>query len=148
MKKPEPQPGLVIRYDYLWHNEAHAGRRDGAKVRPCAIIIARQINENGPTVLVAPITHSPPLSHQVAIEIPQLVKKHLGLDSDRSWIIASEVNAVAWNDPGIVPVSKIKWCYGFLPRGMVKALSDGLLERFRNSEVKMIDRGGISKIKK
>lgn len=143
MRKPEPQPGLVIRYDYLWHHETDGKRNEGVKVRPCAIVVARKTLSNGDVVLVAPITHSPPLKHQMAIEIPQLVKQYLGLDGERSWIVTSEVNAVSWVDPGIVPVSKDKWAYGFLPRGMVAALTDNLLGRFRQGKAAMVDRGGV-----
>ena len=37
---PLPVPGLVIRYSYLWHSEHLAGREEGTKDRPCAIIAA------------------------------------------------------------------------------------------------------------
>jgi hypothetical protein len=36
---PIPQPGLVIRYSYLWSAEAQAGKEEGTKDRPCAIIL-------------------------------------------------------------------------------------------------------------
>ena len=147
MKRPEPQPGLVIRYDYLWHRESSHGQIEGKKFRPCAIVVARKTADNGDVVLVAPITHSPPMIPQNAIEIPQLVKQHLGLDSQRSWIVTSEINAVSWTDPGIVPATKEKWAYGFLPRGMVAALTENLLERFRKRKVVMVDRGGVPKMK-
>ncbi len=31
--------GDVIRYDYLWREEHDAGRRDGAKDRPCTVVL-------------------------------------------------------------------------------------------------------------
>jgi len=37
---PAPVPGLVIRYSYLWHSEHLAGREEGEKDRPCAIVAA------------------------------------------------------------------------------------------------------------
>jgi hypothetical protein len=37
-------------------------------------------------VTVLPITHSPPADPASAIEMPAPVKRHLGLDDDRSWI--------------------------------------------------------------
>ena len=40
MTFPSPQPGLVIRYSYLWRREAAAGREEGVKDRPCAVIVA------------------------------------------------------------------------------------------------------------
>jgi hypothetical protein len=36
---PEPQPGLVISYAYLWSEEAEQGRIEGRKDRPCAIVV-------------------------------------------------------------------------------------------------------------
>jgi hypothetical protein len=31
---PKPEPGLVIRYSYLWHDEHRQGREEGVKDRP------------------------------------------------------------------------------------------------------------------
>ena len=42
MAFPEPQPGLVISYSYLWHHEHRAGREEGVKARPCVIILEVQ----------------------------------------------------------------------------------------------------------
>ena len=60
MSLPKPEPGLVIRYSYLWLREYRAGRQEGSKDRPCAIILALQADENGEQVLVVPVTHSRP----------------------------------------------------------------------------------------
>ena len=40
MTWPAPQPGLVVRFSYLWKREADAGREEGVKDRPCAVVIA------------------------------------------------------------------------------------------------------------
>ena len=54
---PEPIPGLIIRYSYLWHREHLEGRDEGQKDRPCAIVAALRTDENGDIrVLVLPIT--------------------------------------------------------------------------------------------
>jgi hypothetical protein len=69
---PIPVPGLVIRYSYLWHSEYLAGRDEGQKDRPCAIIAAIRKDEGGETrVLVLPITHSKPDREAAAIEFPR-----------------------------------------------------------------------------
>ncbi|MGD0434098.1 MAG: hypothetical protein ABSA58_23700 [Acetobacteraceae bacterium] len=61
MALPDPQSGLVISYSYLWHYEHNVGRDEGAKTRPCVIVLAVDKPEEGTTVVrVAPITHSPP----------------------------------------------------------------------------------------
>jgi len=35
---PAPELGLVISYAYLWSSEADAGREEGGKDRPCAVV--------------------------------------------------------------------------------------------------------------
>lgn len=113
---PAPEPGLVIRYAYLWLDESLVGREEGAKDRPCAIV-ASIIEESAdrPRMLVLPITHSTPGNRESAIEIPSTVKKHLGLDEHPSWIILSESNEFLWPGPDIRQVGDGGWAYGFLP---------------------------------
>jgi hypothetical protein len=55
---PVPQPGLVIRYSYLWEREALEGREEGVKDRPCAIVLVL-LGESGgaPLVRVLPISN-------------------------------------------------------------------------------------------
>jgi hypothetical protein len=40
MPIPNPEPGLVISYAYLWHHEHRAGREEGQKDRPSVIVLA------------------------------------------------------------------------------------------------------------
>jgi hypothetical protein len=117
MSIPNPEPGLVISYAYLWHGEHQAGREEGHKDRPSVIVLAveRAVDE-ATIVTVLPITHSPPGAATAAVEIPQSVKRHLRLDDDRSWIVVAEGNEFLW--PGYdlrkVPHSD-RYDYGFLP---------------------------------
>ncbi len=92
MNFPEPHAGLVIRYSYLWKREYEAGRDEGTKDRPCAIVMAVADEDGEKEVWVLPITHSPPATPADAIEIPTVTKNRLGLDSERSWIMITEVN--------------------------------------------------------
>jgi mRNA-degrading endonuclease toxin of MazEF toxin-antitoxin module len=139
--KSDPKAGLVVRYDYLWNDEKRTGRAEGAKVRPCAVVLARTINDQGRlAVMLAPITHSLPSDPADAIEIPTAVKRHLGLDDQRSWIIVREVNTVAWDDPGIVPVSSARWHYGFLPEKLTSKLVDAIAGHMRARKLRMVDR--------
>jgi hypothetical protein len=66
---------------------------------------------------VVPVIHSPPRVAAAALEIPRSVKRHLGPDAARSWIILDEVNEFAW--PGfnlrLIPPSRDRFTYGFLP---------------------------------
>jgi hypothetical protein len=117
MPLPNPEPGLVISYAYLWHHELQAGQEEGSKDRPSVIVLAVESETDGGTmVTVLPITHSAPADPASAVEIPAPVKRHLGLDNDRSWIVVSEGNEFLW--PGYDlrkrPDSD-RYDYGFLP---------------------------------
>ena len=56
MSLPAPQPGLVIRYSYLWAEDASKGQEEGEKDRPAAIVVAIDEPSSGqPRVLALPI---------------------------------------------------------------------------------------------
>jgi hypothetical protein len=93
MPIPNPEPGLVLSYAYLWHHEYQAGREEARKDRPSVIVLAVEREaDNATVVTVLPITHTPPSDPASAVEIPLPVERHLGLDDARSWIIVSEGN--------------------------------------------------------
>lgn len=118
MSLPKPEPGLVIRYSYLWLREYRAGREDGSKDRPCAIILALHADEEGEQVLVVPVTHSPPENPAAVLELPSIVKRHLGLDTERSWVVLSESNLFNWPGPDLRRIADrddSSVAYGFLP---------------------------------
>lgn len=97
MSIPAPEPGLVINYAYLWHQEHEAGQEEGRKDRPSVIVLTVERDSDGATVVVVlPITHTPPRDAATAIEIPATIKRHLGLDDERSWIVVAEGNKFVW----------------------------------------------------
>ncbi len=114
-----PEPGLMIRYSYLWRDEYVLGREEGIKDRPCAIIAAiRKSEDDKWRVLVLPVTHTAPNNTELAVEIPSNIKRNLGLDGEKSWIVISESNEFCWPGPdlrrtGSSDNSTIG--YGFLP---------------------------------
>jgi len=116
---PKPEAGLVIRYAYLWLDDHRQGREEGSKDRPCAIILTvREDEEDGQRVWVVPVTHSPPGDATAGIEIPAVVKKRLGLDTERSWIVLSETNEFVWPGPDLRRIADrddSSVAYGFLP---------------------------------
>ena len=117
MAIPEPEQGLVINYTYLWHHEHTAGHEEGRKDRPSVIVLAVDRASDGATVVtVLPVTHTPPRDPASAIEIPAAIKRHLGLDDHRSWIVVEEGNPFV--RPGYdlrhVP-NRDRFDYGFLP---------------------------------
>ena len=88
------------------------------KDRPCAIILALQTLEGETKTLVVPVTHSPPKRAEDALELPPALKRHLGLDAERSWVVVSESNFFTW--PGldlrrIGDLDDSSIAYGILP---------------------------------
>ena len=144
MSLPEPQPGLVIRYSYLWRREASKGLEEGRKDRPCVIIAAVERDASGKiTVVVLPITHSEPIAGDVVIEIPQPVKLRLQLDEAKSWILLSEGNAFIWPGPDLRPQAGHPLetvAYGFLPPRMF-----GII---RSRFVELQDAGGVHTVQR
>lgn len=130
MPVPTPEPGLVISYAYLWRHEYEAGLEEGRKDRPCVIVLCVEHHDETTHVTVAPITHNPPADAATGIEIPSRVKHHLGLDSEKSWVIVSEVNQFVW--PGFdlrpVPGSTDRFDYGFLPPLLFEKIKSGMLD--------------------
>jgi mRNA-degrading endonuclease toxin of MazEF toxin-antitoxin module len=125
---PEPVPGLIIRYSYLWYREHLQGREEGQKDRPCAIVAAIRADDNGDTrVLVLPITHSPPDHASLAVEIPAKTKQRLQLDDARSWVVLSEWNEFVWPGPDLRRLPNAddsSVAYGMLPPSLFASIRD------------------------
>ncbi len=134
MAVPKPAPGLVICYAYLWHEEAQAGQEEGTKDRPCAIVLITEIAGGETVITVAPITHTPPIEANAAVEIPLATKKRLGLDDDRSWVVVSETNRFVWPGPDVRPIRRDRpgeFSYGFLPPKFFRQVRDQLVILYR-----------------
>jgi hypothetical protein len=143
MAFPDPQSGLVISYGYLWHREHRRGQEEGRKDRPCVIVLKTSVAENGDTIVrVAPITHSEPEDGALAIEIPVPVKRHLDLDTERSWVILDEMNEFVW--PGF-DVRQLRgkpqgYAYGFLPPALFGQLLRKLGMLWKSGKLKRVPR--------
>lgn len=142
MAVPKPEPGLVICYAYLWYGEALAGQEEGAKDRPCAIVLASEEAEGETVVTVAPITHTPPGDPDAAVEIPLATKKRLGLDNARSWVIVNETNRFVWPGPDLRPISRNtnEFAYGFLPPKLFRQVRERLVTYYRANRLKTMRR--------
>ena len=130
---PIPEPGLDIRYSYLWEREAHEGRDEGDKAKPCAIIVVISREESSPVVRVLPTTQSPPADPMDALEIPPLTKRRLGLDEGQSWIILSKANDFIWPGsdlPPRIPGDLESVVNGMLTPGFFRILRDRLISRW------------------
>lgn len=138
---PDPFPGLVISYSYLWRKEYLAGREEGAKDRPCAVILSSSTKGNDTVVTVAPVTHYAPENPGMAVEIPLKVKEYLNLDSERSWIICTEVNRFIWPGPDIRPIKGQRnksYSYGVLPPRLFTKVTKTIVR----SLAKIVSRSG------
>jgi phenylpyruvate tautomerase PptA (4-oxalocrotonate tautomerase family) len=124
---PQPVPGLVIRYSYLWLNEHIQGRDEGVKDRPCAIVLIANTEAGRQTVVVLPITHTPPEKAELAVEISAAVKRRLDLDGKRSWVILSEANRFVWPGPDLRPAIRgdaHSVVFGLLPYKLFENIKD------------------------
>jgi hypothetical protein len=143
---PEPEPGLVISYAYLWSDEAERGLVEGRKDRPCAIIVAIEHPEKAlrKQVAVVPITHAPLHDPNVAIEIPRRVKEHLGLDEERSWIVLDEFNVFTWPGFDLRPIKDRggRVDYGFLPPKFFANLIERIEQLEESGNVEQTSRDG------
>ena len=143
MSFPQPEPGLVIPYAYLWRHEHNKGQEEGRKNRPAVIVLAAKNEKDGSIrVTVAPITHTPPKSDDQAIELPIRVKQALKLDDERSWVVLDEVNQFTW--PGFdlrpVPGTKDRFSYGFIPPKLYTSVVTRILDGAAKRKVAAIPR--------
>lgn len=129
MALPEPRPGLVIRYDYLWAHEAAAGRDQG-KERPACLVAASDSPIRPRFVVILPITHTPPDDTTVGVEIPARVRQALGLDDAASWVVVSEYNVDEWPNSGLAPLPGRPgvFSYGFIPPRLFAQVTAKFLE--------------------
>ena len=145
MTLPDPEPGLVISYSFLWSDEAAAGHAEGKKHRPCAIVLAMTPDSrvpDGRRVIVLPITHTRPKDADAAVELPHGIKRHLGLDDLPSWVVLDELNVFVW--PGFdlrhLPGKPGQYAYGYLPPRFFDRLRERLRERRARGRLKAISR--------
>lgn len=125
MPFPEPKPGPVINYSYLWRSEFEKGPA-------CVVILAVQDVDGEQVVTVAPVTHSPPMTDMSAIEMSAPVKKHLGLDHQKSWIVTLEVNRFVWPGGDRRPIARNKpgqFAFGFIPGDLIREIREQIRER-------------------
>lgn len=94
----------------LW-NSQDEGLKDGRVVA----VLATVKTGDKMQLFVAPITHSAPGRAANAIAMPANVKRDLGLDRERSWIVTTEVNCFLWPGPDVRPLGGGDPFYGTIP---------------------------------
>jgi len=95
----KPPIGSLIAYEYLWRSQS-SGREDGVKTYPAVVVMSEMVGETH-VVYVLGISHSEPMADQRALEFPVKLKRHLGMDSDPSWIYTDEMNVFLWPGPDL-----------------------------------------------
>jgi hypothetical protein len=92
-------------------------------------------------LLVAPITHSPPERPGDAVEIPARVKRQLGLDGERSWIVATELNRFLWPGPDLrIALGKESPLYDALPERLFEEVRAAIVGRAQGGRLKITKR--------
>ncbi len=153
---PDPRRGLVFRYGYVWIDDWLKGKVDPAKDRPVCIIVqvtratAGSLGAVGGDkaadgdVVLFPITRSPPLSGQFAVELGRADKVACGLDADtESWVIVSEYNIDIWPSPDMALVPRAvppRFEYGYAPPGLMKRISEAFRTAYATGKSRGLSR--------
>ena len=143
MALPEARPGLVFRYEYVWKRQELAGQATGDKERPACVVLAIGGAAGERRVLIVPITTRQPGRDIPAMEIPQAVKRHLGLDAGRpSWIILNEANLDIWPSPDMraIPGQPGRFEYGLLPLRMINAIREAIRVELNEKRLAYVNR--------
>jgi hypothetical protein len=114
----------------LWADEAETGQEEGLKDRPVVVVVATKVLGDHTQVLVAPVTHREPDAGE-GVEMPPPVKRHLGLDRERSWIVTTELNKFIWPGPDVRIVSDDPFC-GAIPAKLYEQMRSSILSHRRN----------------
>jgi mRNA-degrading endonuclease toxin of MazEF toxin-antitoxin module len=127
MPIPKPEPGMVINYSYLWHREHSQKMEEGRKDRPALIVLTVDKSALGMLVTVLPITHSE-VRTGAGLELPSSVKRHLGLDDHRSWVVVGEGNEFVWPGHDLRKRKQTdRFEYGFLPPKLFDQIKDAFV---------------------
>ena len=141
MSLPDPVPGLVLHYSYLWQAEFTRGLGEGTKNRPCVIVLTITQEQGVRIINVVPISHVKPSEEGVAVEIPAETKYRLGLDEDRSWIYFNEANRFVWPGFDLRPVpGTSRYDYGIVPPGLYRQIRDRFLAMARSRKLRITSR--------
>lgn len=143
MKIPPPKPAQVIRYSYLWADEHDDGKEEGRKDRPAAIVMTLQSEGDDLQVVVVPVTHSAPDDATDAMELAPAVKRQLGLDDERSWVVLTEINVFIWPGPDLRPTgegAEETVLYGYLPANVFRDIRDRLVANIKAGKTRQVKR--------
>jgi hypothetical protein len=107
------------------------------------VVVGTLVRDGQLRLLVAPISHSLPERPDEAVEIPANVRKQLGLDRERSWIVVTELNSFLWPGPDIRPAPGSDdpyydaipdWLFERVRAGLLRQSGSGSLRTTKRSE--------------
>jgi len=133
-----PEPGDVIRYEFLWP-EGHAQGRDSDKERPCGVVVSRSVAE-GRIVFVVPITSRDPKDPRAIVV---QAGGPLGLKAP-GWIIPWAVNAFQWMGSDVREAPDPKgafWRYGALSGALRERLAAAVAAEMKAGRMRQVARG-------
>ncbi|WP_375617087.1 hypothetical protein [Bartonella sp. AP58NXGY] len=81
--------GDVVRYYYLWHEQAQKGEHSGRKARPSCVMVKTEKH-----LFLFPITSQEPVNLQFSLKVPEIECKRVGLQK-QSWVRVDEFNVVS-----------------------------------------------------
>jgi hypothetical protein len=139
-----PAAGEVIRYRFLWANEAKAGY-DAKVPRPCLILKATKIGERY-EVLVVPITNEPQHDSKW-VKIPDALKEMAGLDERDGFLVYSEANVFMWPSWDVIPVKSRDLSTvirGNVPQGFLVGVTRMFEAELASGNVVVVDREKIA----
>jgi hypothetical protein len=143
VKFPDPAPGLVIRYSFLWKEDYEKGKYEASKERPCAVVLAAKVKDTTAIqVVVVPITHSEPDDQSASLEMPAAVAKALGLDNGRHWLRLTQLNRFIW--PGYDlrprPDDSGRVDYGFIPENLFNQIKAAIVAENKRKKLSFTSR--------
>ncbi len=84
---------ILDNYPYLWLRQKRAGETEGRKSRPVCIAIAVASGDGNTHLALLAISSQAPKANQVAIAVPELERRRIGLEDKRdAWVYLSEYN--------------------------------------------------------
>jgi hypothetical protein len=116
---------------------------EGLKDRPVVVVVAHRIINGRTQILVAPITHTKPEVEELAIALPQSVKRNLELDSEQSFIVLTELNQFIWPGPDVRPAPACddgSPLYGAIPEWLFERVRTALATRLNEQRLDVTKR--------
>jgi hypothetical protein len=128
------EQGDVAEFHYLWHREAEKGEESGRKSRPVCIVIKTPGNPD--VVFLFPFTSKQPLDGQLALHVPEIECRRIGLASP-CWIILDEFNRVEMDkDYDFVSTEPI----GSVSAAFLREMAATIKQAARTSAIKAVKR--------